>query len=161
MCSSDLSRRRPQTRQMSANCRHAAHQLRKQGLRSGSPSVPVVGVRGVTDAAGIREAMEFLGIPSSQWSTILRKSAIASVEALEYLHKLRNSPQQFLPPELERTSVASGKRKRAGTTSTLERWRRLATDPVRRSFQDHGRTSTRQLGKRAHAGASRVRRGIS
>ena len=120
----------------------------------------VVGVRGVTDAAGIREAMEFLGIPSSQWSTILRKSAVASVEALEYLHKLRNSPQQFLPPELERTSVASGKRKRAGTTSTLERWRRLATDPVRRSFQDHRRTSTRQLGKRAHAGASRVRRGI-
>ena len=120
----------------------------------------VVGVRGVTDAAGIREAMEFLGIPSSQWTTILRKSAVASVEALEYLHKLRNSPQQFLPPELERTSVASGKRKRAGTTSTLERWRRLATDPVRRSFQDHRRTSTRQLGKRAHAGANRVRRGI-
>ena len=111
----------------------------------------VVGVRGVTDTAGIREAMEFLGIPSSQWSTILRKSAVASVEALEYLHKLRNSPQQFLPPEQERASVASGKRKRAGTTSTLERWRRLATDPVRRSFQDHGRTSTRQLGKRAHA----------
>jgi hypothetical protein len=120
----------------------------------------VVGVRGVTDARGIRAAMEFLGIPSSQWSAILRRSAVASVEALEYLHKLRNSPQQFIPPELEREPATSGKRQRAGTMCTLERWKRLATDPVRRSFQDHARASTRQLGKGADEGASRVRRGI-
>ncbi len=41
--------------------------------------------------AGIQQAMAFMEIPVTKRKDLLRKSAVASAEALEYLHRVRSS----------------------------------------------------------------------
>jgi len=107
----------------------------------------VVGVRGVVDAAGIQRAMAYLEIPTSKRGGLLRKSAVASVEALVYMHKVRTSgasrasiqavARQADAPAEGRVSKRSRGAGEAG--SCMERWKRLATDPMRAGLRtvDH------------------------
>ena len=107
----------------------------------------VVGVRGVVDAAGIQRAMAYLEIPASKRGGLLRKSAVASVEALAYMHKVRTSgasrasiqavARQAAAPADGRVSKRSRGALEAG--SCMERWKKLATDPMRAGLRtvDH------------------------
>ncbi len=45
--------------------------------------------RGVMHVEGIQQAMAFMEVPAAKRKGLLRKSAAASVEALEYLHRVR------------------------------------------------------------------------
>ena len=102
----------------------------------------VVGVRGVVDAEGIQRAMTILEVPPSKRQGLLRKSAVASVDSLVYMHRVRMSGTTRV--RTDRTSGSSlelpgtsRKRRRAegDAGQTMERWKRLVIDPMRRNFQ--------------------------
>ena len=90
----------------------------------------VVGVRGVLDVAGITHAAEFLGVPTQKRQGLLRATAVVSVEALEYLHRVRKSanPRRVpVEPGLH-FSVDRGKKRKRGEASwsTWSRWQQFA-----------------------------------
>ena len=95
----------------------------------------VVGVRGVLDVAGITHAADFLGVPMQKRQGLLRATAVASVEALEYLHRVRKSanPQRVpVGPGLHFGVDRVKKRKRGeAAENTWSRWQHLARDPMR------------------------------
>ena len=102
----------------------------------------VVGVRGVVDAEGIQRAMAILEVPPGKRQGLLRKSAVASVESLVNMHRVRISGVTRVRTDREGGSsleppAASRKRRRAegDAGQTMERWKRLVTDPMRRNFQ--------------------------
>jgi hypothetical protein len=97
----------------------------------------VVGVRGVLHVEGIEQAMAFMEVPAAKRKGLLRKSAVASVEALEYLHRVRRSGKDRVRNRvMGEVSERRHKRKREGgdPAQCLDRWRRLVTDPMRASF---------------------------
>ena len=49
----------------------------------------VVGTRGTLDTHGIQYALNFIGVPDEKRLGLLRKSAVASVEGLQYMHRVR------------------------------------------------------------------------
>jgi len=95
----------------------------------------VVGVRGVLDVAGITHAADFLGIPTQKRQGLLRATAVASVEALEYLHRVRKSanPRRVPVGPGVHFGVDRGKKRKRGEAAenTWTRWQRLARDPMR------------------------------
>ncbi len=64
----------------------------------------MVGVKGFLHVESIEQAMAFMEVPATKRKGLLRKSAVASVEALEYLHRVRRSGKQ---------GYGGGKRKEA------------------------------------------------
>ena len=87
--------------------------------------------------AGIQQAMEFIEVPVTKRKDLLLKSAVASAEALEYLHRVRSSGNSRVRSRvMGRVSERRPKRKRAGgdAAECLDRWRRLVMDPMRASF---------------------------
>ena len=114
---------------------HALMQLNSQAGWRVEVLPWVVGVRGVLDVAGITRAADFLGVPTQKRQGLLRATAVASVEALEYLHQVRKSanPQRApVGPGLH-FSVDRGKKRKRGEAAenTWSRWQRLARDPMR------------------------------
>ncbi len=63
---------------------HALMQLNSQAGWRVEVLPWVVGVRGLLDVAGITRAADFLGVPTQKRQGLLRATAVASVEALEY-----------------------------------------------------------------------------
>ncbi len=51
----------------------------------------VIGTRGVLDADGISKAMVFMEVPEHRRKDLLRRTAVASVEALVFMHRDRKS----------------------------------------------------------------------
>ena len=98
----------------------------------------VVGVRGVIDAAGIQRAMHFMDIPAAKRQGLLRKSATASVDALAYIHKVRNSGASKASIRavsdccVAPAHTRSLKRRQGpdNAANCMERWKRLATNPM-------------------------------
>ncbi len=75
----------------------------------------VVGVRGVLHVEGIQQATAFMEVPAAKRKGLLRKSAVASVEALEYLHRVRRSGNARVRNRvMGEVSERRPKRKRAG-----------------------------------------------
>ena len=72
----------------------------------------VAGVRGIVDKQGITSALEFLEIPEQQWSPILRQTAIESVQALELMHSVRNTPNSGIRFEPSPRTGGQQKRRR-------------------------------------------------
>ena len=100
----------------------------------------VVGARGTLDTHGIQYALNFIGVPDEKRLGLLRKSAVASVEGLQYMHRVRHSASSLLPAGPDPPAPASlRKRKRSETEGnvmeTMRRWKRLVHDPVRLHFQ--------------------------
>ena len=58
----------------------------------------VDGIRRVLDVAGITRALGFLGVPAQKGQGLLRATAVASVEALEFLHRVCESANQKCTP---------------------------------------------------------------
>ena len=103
----------------------------------------VVGVRGVVDATGIQHAMTFLGVPVAKRGGLVRRSAVASVESLVYMHRVRSSGASRIRIDLarERRPLSGTKKRRRGGDDAGEnmvRWRRLGLDPARRNRQGMG-----------------------
>ena len=100
----------------------------------------VAGVRGILDTQGIGKAARFLDIPQAHHTALLQKSALASVESLVFLHRVRYAPQQPSsfdkdnpPPSSFKKHVAARrtlKRLRHDAKDCLQRWKRLRTDVV-------------------------------
>ncbi len=70
-------------------------------------------------------------------SRLLRKSAVASMEALEYLHRVwRSGNARVRNRVMGEVNERRPKRKRVGgdAAQCLDRWRRLVMDPMRASF---------------------------
>ncbi len=81
--------------------------------------------------------MAFMEVPAAKRKGLLRRSAVASVEALEYLHRVRRSGKARVRNRvMVEVSGRRPKRKRADgdAAECLDRWRRLAMDPMRASF---------------------------
>jgi len=101
----------------------------------------VVGVRGVVDAAGIHRAMAFLDIPQQRRSSFVRKTALASVQAFEFLHRVRHSSNPWAIPVVEAMRMGErglGKRRRKGGSSAVsiwQRWKQLSGDSMRLRLQ--------------------------
>ncbi len=73
-----------------ANSLPVSAQFRSQGWRV--QVLPwVVGPRGVLDADGISKAMVFMEVPEQRRKDLLRRTAVASVKALVFMHRLRKS----------------------------------------------------------------------
>jgi hypothetical protein len=95
----------------------------------------VVGARGVLDADGIGKAMAFMEVPEQRRKDLLRKTAVASVEALVFMHRVRKSGNSRVSASV----VASGnslrlnRKRRTGEDAhqCMDRWKRLAMDPMR------------------------------
>ncbi len=86
---------------------------------------------------GIQQAMAFMEVPAAKSKGLLRKSAVASVKALEYLHRVRRSGNTRVRNRVTgEVSERRPKRKRADgdAAQCLDRWRRLAMDPMRASL---------------------------
>ena len=120
----------------------------------------VVGVRGITDTQGIRTAMQFIGIPMASQHRLIRSSALASVEGLSFMHRVRNSSAPMLPVgPLE--SARPRKRKRSNEGDDAEgivsRWRNLEYDPVRLSISGT-RASTQNNERQFEQTQQRLRR---
>ena len=64
----------------------ALTQLNSQGRWRVEVLPWVLGGRGVLDVAGITRAAGFLSVPAQKRQGLLRATAVASVEALEFLH---------------------------------------------------------------------------
>ncbi len=97
----------------------------------------VVGVRRVLHMEGIEQAMAFMDVPAAKRKGLLRKSAVASLEALEYLHRVRRSGKARVRDRvMGEVSKKRPKRKRAGEDAAqcLNRRRLLVMDPMRASF---------------------------
>jgi len=95
----------------------------------------VVGVRGVLHVEGIEQAMAFMEVPAAKRKGLLRKSAVASVEALEYLHRVRRSGKDRVRNRVMEVSERRHKRKGEGgdAAQCLDRSMRLVRDPMRAS----------------------------
>jgi hypothetical protein len=101
----------------------------------------VAGVRGVLDTKGICKAAKFLEIPPAYHTVLLQKSALASVESLVFLHRVRYAPQQLasfdkdnpLRSKFKKYVAARRtlKRQRHDANDCLLRWTRMRTDVVR------------------------------
>ncbi len=86
---------------------------------------------------GIEQALGFMEVPAAKRKGLLQKSAVASVEALEYLHRVRRSGKTRVRNRvMGEVSERRHKRKREGgdAAQCLDRWRRLARDPMRARF---------------------------
>ena len=98
----------------------------------------VSGVRGVLDVKGICQAAKFLEIPQTHHPALLQKTALASVESLVFLHRVRSAPQQPTsfdkdnPTPLSFKKIVPArrtrKRLRHDATDCLQRWKRLRMD---------------------------------
>jgi len=99
----------------------------------------VVGTRGVLDADGISKAMVFMEVPEQRRKDLLRRTAVASVEALVFMHRVRKSGnlRVSVPVVANGNRVRLGEKRRAGEDAyqCMERWKRLATDPMRLNLQ--------------------------
>ena len=100
----------------------------------------VVGSRGVVDAAGISRAMNFLEIPTHRRRRILQRTVLASVQSLEFLHRVRISANPRTIPIAGEVSVSetrSRKRRRGAENAacTLQRWKQLTGDSMRANLQ--------------------------
>ena len=98
----------------------------------------VFGTRGVLDADGISKAMVFMEVPEQRRKVLLRRTAVASVEALVFMHRVRKSGNlSSVPVVANGNRVRLGEKRRASEDAyqCMERWKRLATDPMRRNFQ--------------------------
>ncbi len=86
---------------------------------------------------GLQQDMAIMEVPVTKRKDLLRKSNVASVEALEYLHRVRRSGNARVRNRvMGEVSERRLKRKRAGEDAAqrLDRWRPLAKDPMRASF---------------------------
>jgi len=92
----------------------------------------VVGVRGVLDTTGINKAAGFLDIPHRHLPALLRKTALASVTSLVFLHCVRYAPSfdkdNPSPPSKKKHVPARQTLRRHDATDCLQRWKRLRTD---------------------------------
>jgi len=92
----------------------------------------VVGVRGVLDTTGINKAAGFLDISQRHLPALLRKTALASVTSLVFLHCVRYAPSfdkdNPSPPSKKKHVPARQTLKRHDATDCLQRWKRLRTD---------------------------------
>ena len=110
----------------------------------------VVGVRGLVKETLLKEALEFLAIPTTAWKSILETSVRTSVEGFAFLNQVR-----FSTPQAQKTwgtldrhgtdgsgrnanSRANGKRRRAESGKEdlgelVWRWRNMAGTRRRRS----------------------------
>ena len=99
----------------------------------------VVGTRGVLDADGISKAMVFMEVPEQRRKDLLRRTAVASVEALVFMHRVRKfgNLRVSVPVVANGNRVRLGEKRRAGEDAyqCMERWKRLATDPMRLNLQ--------------------------
>ena len=100
----------------------------------------VAGSKGVVDASGINRALEFLDIPAHRRRKILQRTAVASLQSFEYMHRVRISanpralPVAGAPPVAE----ARDRKRRRGVedaASTLQRWKQLTGDSLRANLQ--------------------------
>jgi len=101
----------------------------------------VAGVRGVLDTKGICKAAKFLEIPQAYHTVLLQKSALASVESLVFLHRVRYAPQQQasfdkdnpLRSKFKKYVAARRtlKRQRHDANDCPLRWTRMSTEVVR------------------------------
>lgn len=102
----------------------------------------VAGVRGVLDTKGITAALAFLEIPRTRWRNLLRTTAVASVESLVFMHRVRRSEGVHIPfvpaGPISPEPVPGRARKRKWTgedsAGTMRRWKRLTADPMRVSL---------------------------
>ncbi len=105
-------------------------------MESASASMGSRGQRG-TACGGHPAGHGFMEVPVTKRKDLLRKSALASVKALDYLHRVRRSGNARLRNRvMGEVSERRPKRKRAGgdAAKCLDRWRRLVMDPMRASF---------------------------
>ena len=95
----------------------------------------VVGVRGILDTVGIGRALEFLDVPVQKRQGLMKITALESVHALEFLHKVRQSahPRSIPVGPGVPFGVDRGKKRTRGGTAdgTWTRWQRLTRDPMR------------------------------
>jgi hypothetical protein len=102
----------------------------------------ISGIRGILDTEGIETALAHLDIPPRYWCEVLRRTAIASVESLHFMHRVRYSLGSLSaaagdvePPFTPDVSLSGGKRKcptPGDAVETMSRWKRLATAAGRR-----------------------------
>jgi hypothetical protein len=105
----------------------------------------VVGIRGLVEEGGIHSALEYLGIPRTEWSTAVSCTVVASVESFAFMHRVRyastsqngvfdtDDPVAFAKDTANKT--CSRKRQFSATASgpqeTQARWKRMAFHPGR------------------------------
>jgi len=96
----------------------------------------VVGIKGVVDATGIYTALDFLEVPANRRWKILQRTALASVESFQFMHRVRVSANpRSLPLDGAPSVVEAHSHKRRleeeDVACTLQRWRRLSRDSMR------------------------------
>ncbi len=76
----------------------------------------VVGTRGVLGTDGISKAMVFMEVPEQRRKDLLRRTAVASVEALVFMHRVRKSGnlRVSVPVVANGDRVRLGGKRRAG-----------------------------------------------
>ncbi len=127
----------------------------------------VVDIRGFVDTKHLYAAFEYLAIPESQWKIMIENSVLASVRALAYMHKIRNSGAGRkstmdigdLPAACAKNC---GKRRRTTTGSmeeTRRRWDNLADSIRRRSRGGTGSCSTPSIPSHLKKKKARERKG--
>ena len=77
---------------------------------------------------GIEQAMAFMEVPAAKRKGLLRKSAVTSVEALEYLHRVRRSGKARV-----RNRVMGEVSERRPTWVVVDRTRERAASDVTRA----------------------------
>jgi len=100
----------------------------------------VAGSRGVVDAPGLNRALEFLEVPTQRRRKIMQRTALESFRSFEYMHRVRTSanPRALLEAGVPLTVDLGGRKRQRGVEdahSTLQRWKRLAIDPMRANLQ--------------------------
>ena len=100
----------------------------------------VAGSRGVVDAPGLNSALEFLEVPAHRRRKIMQRTALESFRSFEYMHRVRTSanPRALLEAGVPLTVDLGGRKRQRGVEdahSTLQRWKRLAIDPMRANLQ--------------------------
>ena len=100
----------------------------------------VAGSKGVVDASGINRALEFLDVPTHRRRRILQRTAVASLQSFEYMHRVRISANPRVLPVAGAPPVAEahGRKRRRGVedaASTLQRWKLLTGDSMRANLQ--------------------------
>jgi hypothetical protein len=93
----------------------------------------VIGIRGLADIVHLQTALSFLGIPKKEWKAIIEDSVLASVRALAYMHRIRNTSSNRKPAmdkvDEQVPSARNGRKRRRPTQESIGelrlRWKKL------------------------------------
>ncbi len=68
----------------------------------------VVGIRGMIDSSHVDSLLKFISIERKHWRVAVEQTALASVRAFHFLHKVRfGGPLERVQSEMDSSSISS------------------------------------------------------